>query len=984
MQRRRLVRARDLAAFRRALVELALSGPPLDARRRVVIVPTSAAAELLRQTIERHAVERGQAAVLLPDLLTREQWTGRLATAIAGVAVASRIEREVMFERAAKDARLAHPAGSDLFELRPGLVGAMLDFYDELRRRQRVPRRFVRALFAELGVERGMDRGSEHLIRQTCVLGFTFLAYARRMASLGVLDEHALRDRLIAAQPLLPFDHVVVAVADHPSDPRGLWPADFDLLGRLGALDRVDVVVTDEVHDAGFRERLEHELPGIEEVRAADGPHRGRLLRPSGPSSKPPVFVYRDREEELRGVVREIRGRADSTGGHLVESTAIVFQRPLPYLYLAAQVLDDARVPYQAFDAMPLAAEPYAALVDLVLDVARTGGTRETVVALLGSPLLAFDDVTGGDVAALDAVLAERRTAGDATSYSAEVDAYFRSGRRRIPEDAAKRAAQAASATAGALRSYGGAESAADQIETIVRFVRRHERLPGPADAWGERFLRGRRGVLGVLDELARSFRRHDDRPRDSDLITAAIRHAIEGRTFTPRRGSAGVHLVDAVAARFGAFAHVSLVGLVETDWLERARRTVFYPATLLKALGWPQEPDRMRAEVANFQDLLGLASETTRLTAFQLEGEAIVSFSPLVERTRGLPTVEVDPVPHRPLFTDELLTTDDVPAALDADRAAWLAVRRNRPPLSDPRYSGFVDAQAPRPYRVSRVDRYVDCPFKYFSESVLQLTEERDEPAGLTPLERGTLLHALFEDFYRAWQAERRGAITPETLPEAVQRFGTIAREAFARLPEPDRRLEETRLLGSIVGTGVAERVFELEADSGLPVRERRLESELNGAFRFPILNGLSERSIAIRGKADRIDILDDGSVRVVDYKLGRMPDLATSIQIAVYAHCTRQLLEAADGRQHPIRSAAYLAFGDDRRLEGTLGSSQEPPPIAVEVRASAFAATVGRIEAGEFPPRPKRPGDCRWCGYQGVCRKEYLAEDDETTDAV
>ena len=984
MQRRTLVRARGLAAFRRALVDLALSGSSLEARRRVVIVPTGAAAELLRQSIERDVADRRQAAVLLPELVTRDQWIGRLATAVEGAVLASRIEREVILERAARDTRLAHPAGSDLFELRPGLVGAMLDFFDELRRRQRTPRRFVRALFAELGVERGTDLGSEHLIRQTCFLGFTFLSYGRRLASVGALDEHTLRDRLIAGQPALPFDHVVVAVADHPSDPRGLWPADFDLLGRLRALDRVDVVVTDEMHDAGFRERLEQELPGIDERRAPDAPHHGRLLRPAGPSTRPPVFVYRDREEELRGVVREIRARADDAGGHLTEPTAVVFQRPLPYLYLAAQVLEDARVPYQTFDALPLAAEPYAALVDLVLDVARTGGTRETVMALLGSPLLTFEGIAAADTAALDAVLAERRTAGDASRYPAEVDAYFKTGRRRIPEDAARRAAEAASAVADQLRPFGSAESAADQIETIVRFVRRHERLPASGDPWCERFLRGRRGVLGVLDELSRSLRRHDDRPRGADLIAAAIRHAIEGRTFTPRRGLSGVHLVDAIAARFGGFAHVSLVGLVETDWLERAKRTVFYPATLLKTLGWPQEPDRMRAEVATFHDLLGLATDTTRLTAFQLEGDAIVAFSPLVERTRGLPTVEANALPLRPLFTDELLTTPDIPAGLDPDRGAWFAMRRSRPALSDPAYSGFVDAQQPRPYRVSRVDRYVDCPFKYFSESVLQLTEERDEQAGLTPLERGTLLHALFEDFYRAWQAEGRAAITPETLPEAVERFGAIAREALARLPEADRRLEETRLLGSIVGTGVAERVFELEADSGLSVRERRLEAELNGSFRFPVLNGLSERSIAIRGKADRIDILDDGSVRVVDYKLGRMPDLATSIQIAVYAHCARQVLEAADGRPHPIRSAAYLAFGDDRRLEGSLGGSQEPPPIAVEARASAFAATIAQIEAGEFPPRPKRPGDCRWCGYQGVCRKEYLAEDDETTDAV
>jgi hypothetical protein len=114
-----------------------------------------------------------------------------------------------------------------------------------------------------------------------------------------------------------------------------------------------------------------------------------------------------------------------------------------------------------------------------------------------------------------------------------------------------------------------------------------------------------------------------------------------------------------------------------------------------------------------------------------------------------------------------------------------------------------------------------------------------------------------------------------------------------------------------------------------------------------------------------------------VVDYKLGRLPDVERSIQIGVYAHCARQQLEAADGRAHPIEAAMYLAFGDDRRLEGRLDEPGEKTAYAVEHRASAFATTIGKIEAGVFPPSPHRPGECAWCGYRGVCRKEYLVED-------
>jgi RecB family exonuclease len=283
----------------------------------------------------------------------------------------------------------------------------------------------------------------------------------------------------------------------------------------------------------------------------------------------------------------------------------------------------------------------------------------------------------------------------------------------------------------------------------------------------------------------------------------------------------------------------------------------------------------------------------------------------------------------------------------------------------------------------VSKVDRYVDCPFKYFSETILRLPEEREEMSGLTPLERGTLVHALFEEFYRAWQVEGRGTITPATLPDALERFEAIAHAAFARLPAADRALEETRLLGSIVARGIAERVFELEADDGGDVVDRLVEIDLHGTFMFPQLSGIIQKPIDIRGKADRIDVFRDGSLRIVDYKLSRLPD-ESSVQIGAYAHCAQQWLQHRDGRTHPVRAAMYIAFGDDRRLEARLGGSDQPVEMAVAARASEFAAKIELIEAGQFPPRPLRPGDCQFCRFAGVCRKEYALDEPPAAESL
>ena len=64
------------------------------------------------------------------------------------------------------------------------------------------------------------------------------------------------------------------------------------------------------------------------------------------------------------------------------------------------------------------------------------------------------------------------------------------------------------------------------------------------------------------------------------------------------------------------------------------------------------------------------------------------------------------------------------------------------------------------------------------------------------------------------------------------------------------------------------------------------------------------------MRGKVDRIDLLADGTLRVIDYKLGRAPKPARALQLPVYGICAQQHLEARRGRRWPLASAGYVAF--------------------------------------------------------------------------
>src|SRR5690606_18891414 len=170
------------------------------------------------------------------------------------------------------------------------------------------------------------------------------------------------------------------------------------------------------------------------------------------------------------------------------------------------------------FDALPLAVEPYAALLDLALAVSRTDGARDAVLALLRSPLASFvvegTPVTAADVQALDLLLTERRVTGGAAEFAVEVDRWAAGAGTRHAARAARlgRAAGAAAGCARGLADCRTAPAASAQVRCLGAFLRAVERPPAAAGPEHDRFRRARAAVLGVLDALADAFERYDDR----------------------------------------------------------------------------------------------------------------------------------------------------------------------------------------------------------------------------------------------------------------------------------------------------------------------------------------------------------------------------------------------------------------------------------------------------------------------------------------
>lgn len=937
----------------------------------VVLVPSRAAAQQLRWTLE-HLLLGRHPALLLPRLATREELYAELHRRAGDVPPRLSAIEQLVCGRAAADEVLA--AGVEPpFKLRPGLVAEFLALYDELRRRHRTVDALERLFVEALEPSAAVDRGARRMLRQTRFLVEMFRVYERRVASTGRLDEHGLRARVLEDGLRRPLHQVVVTVADRAADGDGLWSGDFDLLARLPDLAAVDLVATSSLLEAGFRERLDDLLPGIEATRVRESRvPTGRLVTPPEPPDRR-YFTWRDREEELLAVIRQTKRRS------AVERTAVVFQRPLPYLYLARQLFASAGVSFETGDTLPLAAEPFAAALDLVLSFVSSGYARRPTVELLRSPHFRFAHrdrpLDPMSVSALDHGLLEARYVGD-RGHPAELR---RLGARWSAVDGGGRWAHAAAAAlvavaiADELAELRAPGPSSRLLDCLLRFLERH-RVSRPADKeTASREARARAAVVGLVGDLRDAHQRHDDPIVELAAVTTTLRRLLEGGTFAAPTGAGGLVLVDARSARYGTFDNVFLVGLVDGEWPERGRQSSLYPASLLSQLGWSREIERLRAARAGFHDLLGLAAQRVSVSTVAFEDDTVVAASALLEDlTDSAVGVTAEQAPRGRVTADAGLTEVPNTVPLAAEPAEWLALRMTRGREAAAAYRGETGARPATAYAVSAVERYLTCPFQYFASTVLRLGDEPDDELIMSPRSRGRLVHDVFRAFFERWQQTGGGAIDIEALDGARALARAVTDEALADLPARDRAVERVWLLGSPDGTGVIDRLLLLEADRPGRVLERLLELRFDDTYQLEGSDG--PRAVRLRGIADRVDLLAGGRLRVVDYKTGHAPDRAQSLQLPVYGRCAEQQLEGRRGTSWRLDEAAYVAFGEarawvplDRRQDIT---------TALADGEQRFVEAVDAIERGRFPVRPAEPYRCIYCDYPTVCRKDYVGD--------
>jgi ATP-dependent helicase/DNAse subunit B len=301
---------------------------------------------------------------------------------------------------------------------------------------------------------------------------------------------------------------------------------------------------------------------------------------------------------------------------------------------------------------------------------------------------------------------------------------------------------------------------------------------------------------------------------------------------------------------------------------------------------------------------------------------------------------------------------------------AATLAARMADPALGP--YEGDLSHLAAhlawrygpeRPWSASRLESYAVCGFVFFAGYALGFNPRQADGAGYDVRQLGNMYHAILEETYR--RTSETGEALGDVLPEIARQEFDAAPEKYGFRPTPLWQRQREELTAILLNT-----VKELDAASeGWRPAKMEPPFGLNDAPPLELIDDAGQK-LLLRGYIDRVDVDENGRLRIIDYKSSHTPiaakDLAEGkrIQLALYALAARDALglgEPAAGMYWHIGSAkpSYLQLEkQDGGVEAGLETAKN--------YALAYAAA---IRQGHFAPQPPDKGCPTWCPAADFC---------------
>ena len=444
-----------------------------------------------------------------------------------------------------------------------------------------------------------------------------------------------------------------------------------------------------------------------------------------------------------------------------------------------------------------------------------------------------------------------------------------------------------------------------------------------------------------------------DDAPamRPADFVNF-LHEELLARVARPRHPAhARLFILGLLEARLLRADRIILGGLNEGIWPEVAQNDPWLTRTDRESLHLPVPERRMGLSAHDFVQAAG-GDEVWLTCCARMDQQPVEPSRWLVRLRALLRAAGLEGALEKRRWPLEVAARLDVPDAPPRP----VPPPRPRPPLH----------LRPVRFSASRVRTLLRDPYAIFARQVLRLQPLDALSPQPTPALFGTMVHAALEAFAKAWPGE----LPEDAAGELLRLFEQMHQQYIgdeAHLAQVRGRLR--RMAEAWVRH--CERLWRENGDL------LRIHAESEGSIAFE----LKGHAFMLTARADRIDVLADGALRIIDYKTGTLP----SRHPASATYDPQMDLEAAiamaggfgaagDARDVRELILARLSGGDEAPLE--LGNWHVPGKKRNEDRRDAHQRAEDALnglkrllngymdEAQPYLPldhgqRERRPGD-------------------------
>lgn len=240
-----------------------------------------------------------------------------------------------------------------------------------------------------------------------------------------------------------------------------------------------------------------------------------------------------------------------------------------------------------------------------------------------------------------------------------------------------------------------------------------------------------------------------------------------------------------------------------------------------------------------------------------------------------------------------------------------------------------------PRRLSVTQIETWMRDPYALYARTVLSLSPLDPLNAQAGPADRGTLIHKAFEQFFKICNDPHH--------KDSLKFLLVIGKTLF----EPFEHNPAVRLFWWPRFCQLAQWFIDYERATRLPGTQTF--TEVKGRYTFFTPQGPFE----LTAKADRIDLLPDGRLRILDYKTG-MPPLTQDVE---------------------------LGFSPQLPLEGAIAMNQGFEGItATHIESLQFWWLKGDTKGGIIKTLPGDPHEQSAKSLSGLERMILLFEDEST----